>query len=507
MKIYWKSAVKKEIDFCHQPDFCIYIVHNPVSLFLIFHLRSMKKSSYLHRFPLVLRQRRGFTLIITISLLVLLTLVAIGLLSLSSVTLRGSSQGNAMSVARSNARFALMMAIAELQKSLGPDRAITATSEILSPNPAKPNLMGAWESWDSNPNTPLNYSTEKTSRFRRWMVSDADPMATTARNYATNGAANNSIALVDSGTLGAAATDADKARAGLVPITLNGNREGSYAWHVSDESVKARINSYRDLAQNDTLAKRRSLLAGFRPEPRLIKARDGSNLNFLPSDQNAAGLVAARAAEGKLVDLNQADLLGNSRQAGKFRNVVTPYSMGLLADVRNGGLKQDLTSMFELAAMPSEYNSRRLYESTHRISGVSDPFWSTLQSYYTVYRDITSADASPTYYRQPQESIDPGSMLMPRRFYPAPVIAKVEILFSYVTRDAHSNWIATLRNSDPELTRMGHLLYTPLVTLHNPYNINIQFDEMQVIIRNVPVAFNFYVNNRPQNNQLVAIND
>lgn len=453
------------------------------------------------------RNRRGFTLIITISLLVLLTLVAVGLLSLSSVTLRTSSQGNAMSIARSNARLALMVAMGELQKTMGPDRAISATSEILSVNPAKPNLMGVWESWDANPNSTLNYATEKTSRFRGWMVSDANAMATRSREYANVGQPTNPVTLVGNGSLGQGAMLSDGVRAGLVPITHNGRREGNYAWHVADESVKARINSYRDPAQNETLAKRRALLTAHRPDTRILKSRDGSTLNFLPSDQNAAGLVDARAVEGKLVNLNQADLLGQSRQIGKFRNVVTPYSMGLLTDVRNGGLKQDLTSLFEMATMPAEYNGRRLYQSTHNITGVSDPFWSTLQSYYTVYRDITSADAAPSYYRPPQESIAPGSLTVPRRFFPAPVIAKVEVLFSYVTRDSHANWVGTLRNSDAQLTRMGHLLYTPLVTLHNPYNINIQFDEMRVVIRNVPIAFNFYVNNRPQCNRLVSIND
>lgn len=468
----------------------------------------MKKPSSFRKFRKGLPESRGFTLIITISLLVLLTLVAIGILSLSTVTLRTSAQGNAMSLARSNAKLALMMAIADLQKTMGPDKAISATSEILGVTPAKPNLMGAWESWDANPSSAgLNYTSEKTTRFRKWLVSDADPMATTTRNYATAGAVNNPIILVGDGSLGAGATDADRVRAGLVPIQRNGVSEGRFAWHVADESVKARINSYRDPAQNTSLAQRRALLVGHRPEPRLATARDGSSLDFLPSDQNAASLTTARAAEGKLVNLNQVDLLTGNRLTGKFRNVVTPYSMGLLTDVRNGGLKQDLTSLFEMAAMPTEYNGRRLYQSTHNITGVSDPFWSALQSYYTVYRDVTSPESAPTYYRPPLEAVSPGTLTAPRRFYPAPVIAKVEILFGYVTRDSHANWVGTLSNSDPQLTRMGHLLYTPLVTLHNPYNINIQFDEMQIVIRNVPVAFNFYVNNRPQCNRLVSIND
>lgn len=95
----------------------------------------------------------------------------------------------------------------------------------------------------------------------------------------------------------------------------------------------------------------------------------------------------------------------------------------------------------------------------------------------------------------------------PARYYPGPVIQKVEALFSYVTRNAHSNWIGTLAGVDPNMKYMGHLVYTPLITLHNPYNINLSFDNLEVTIRNMPVAFNFYVNGSPQNAQLVPLTE
>jgi hypothetical protein len=453
-------------------------------------------------------RKPGFALIVTLSLMILLTVIAVGLLTLSSISLRSSSQGLAQAEAQANARLALLLALGDLQKSLGPDRAVTATSEILATPAAavaKPNITGVWESWwDFNPNSspaPV-YRTEKTNRFRRWLVSSADMAEAESRDFATTAWTGKTIELVGSGSLGtsatASATAAAKVTAGLVPVSKNGRVQGSYAWHVADESVKARINLYRDPAQNTTLAQKRALLAGHRPDPSVIKGPDGSLLSCLPTDMIAADFATATANAGKIISLGQAELLDNAKDKIKpLRNDITPYSLGVLADVRGGGLKQDLSSMFEMGSatsntLPADFTSKKLYQSTHGITGVSDPNWSALAGYYNSFLSVTSPETKPTYATK---SSSTNTQLVPTGYNPMPVVAKVEMIYSLVARPCTEVfWYTHDSGNNGALDLYDYflcLILTPVVTLHNPYNVHIQFHSMKVSFKNIPVAFRF----------------
>ncbi len=447
--------------------------------------------------------------------MILLTLVAIGMLTLSTVTLRATGQGEAMTAARSNARLGLMLAIGDLQKSLGPDKAITATSEILTTYPAKANTTGVWESWDFNPLSAPGYSTEKTARFRRWLVSSADPAAPESLDFGISPWTGETIELVGDASLGGNAADGAKAVAGKVPVSRDGKVHGAFAWHVADESVKARINLYRDPRQNATLAQKGALLAGQRPDPSVMKGADGGFMDFLATDVATSAadtalknFTKAKETTGKILDLDQVELHGNARGRIKpFRNHVTPYSLGLLTDVRKGGLKQDLSSVFEMnTALPSEFTSRKLYQSTHGITGVSDPYWSALSGYYNSFRSITSRETSPTFNTKPVQDIAFTNLAPSTTYSPGPVIAKIEMLFNFVARESHGMWTSPLKSQSSENLYMGHLVLTPVITLHNPYNINLSFDQLDVAFQNLPVAFRFYVNGAAQNTQFVSLN-
>ena len=88
----------------------------------------------------------------------LLVMVALGMLSLSTVEVRSSQNTKAMAEAQANARMALMIAIGELQKQMGPDQRISANADILSVNDsgtdvsvANPHWVGVWDSWVAGP--------------------------------------------------------------------------------------------------------------------------------------------------------------------------------------------------------------------------------------------------------------------------------------------------------------------------------------------------------------------
>ena len=184
---------------------------------------------------------------------------------------------------------------------------------------------------------------------------------------------------------------------------------------------------------------------------------------------------------GKVIDLDQAELLDQAKGKIKpFRNDITPYSLGVMADVRGGGLKQDLSSMFEMGTatantLPSEFANKKLYESTLGITGVSDPYWSALAGYYNSFRSLTTPDTNPTFaVKQGATSIDP----VPATYNPAPVIAKVDTIFSLVSRPLTDvGWI-----DKSKYDYFVDMIFTPVVTLHNPYNVNLSFHKMEVSV-------------------------
>ncbi|RYD40615.1 MAG: hypothetical protein EOP85_13970, partial [Verrucomicrobiaceae bacterium] len=266
----------------------------------------------------------GFALIVTLSLMVLLLVIAVGLLSLGSISLRRTSSDLAASVARGNARLALMMALGDLQKNLGDDRRISADASIFD-GAANPNALGVWKSW--SPKLALEptgasprYASEKDSRFVGWLTSGGDPDEKAMVGWAKTGTTENPVKLFGEMTDGFV-LDGSKVE---VPGGRTGIR-GSFAWAVVQDATKAKINvgGPEDTKKRDI---NDELQAQARPD---LTVSDGLKQPVDGWDKRANRVVSMRQAELD-PDLRKSD--EKVAERGDF----TANGFGLLTDVVNG---------------------------------------------------------------------------------------------------------------------------------------------------------------------------
>jgi len=474
---------------------------------------------------------RGFALVVTLSLMILLVIIAMGLLSLSAISLRSSSQGMAQAEAQANARMALMLAIAELQKHGGSDMRITAPADIL--DSYNPPLLGVWRSWEGTnqieepsnilrgrptaPSYSLKLQKENgelvgTSggRFVSWLVSTANQasQADDANRLVSKVPVvgdmpdNSSIVLVGENSLAAG----DDRQVHVIPSKVG--RQGGLAWWVSGENQKARL-----------------------PKP------------FKPKNDNAAGwselvrshgvvdpevfglesLLADASPAEKTYTLATADLFakdGASPTPKQSFHDLSTNSIGLLTNVATGGWRKDLSLLTEkwdeqpttglefFQISPTEHlpytrpandtdfrpaKSMLYHWSDYRILAGNREFWmergpiaswAKIKTYATLYKDMTASTTTAPNINT-RSWTDNGHSDVPRT-NPAvmrigheifhnirimPQMARIQFIVSHY---------ATTAGAAPGKYRPA-VLYTPVVTLWNPYNTRLSFNGTLII--------------------------
>ena len=258
---------------------------------------------------------RGFALVATLSLMILLTVIAVGLLSLSSVSIRSSSRGSAQQQAQANARLALMLALGELQRELGPDQRVSASggqqlkeSDMSGGN----HWTGVYDSWSAG-------SEERPAPiFRRWLISGDESVVTNPAIPQNSAPASQKVSLV------AADTDHNAVEAGLIDLP-----NGGCAWWVGDQNMKAKLGGAVKPATERELA-----------SARMQSAPRAAHEVFLGSTVTAADSVLDR-----LITVKSADLI--AKPATPVFHDVTTASLGLLTNVRDGGFRKDLNFLLE----------------------------------------------------------------------------------------------------------------------------------------------------------------
>ena len=481
----------------------------------------------------------GFALVVTLALMILITVIAVGLLTLSSISLRGSAQGMAMATARANARLALMLALGELQISAGPDQRVTARADVLDAAIANPNLTGVWQSWEilaTAPPAAADYDrAARDARFLGWLVSGGDPVRTRGIGFASQ-PASSPVTLWGTGSLGAQAPPNSHVAAAKVPLaTARGITRGACAWAVLDEGVKARINTrYADDATNPG-TKTLELGAGERPGAEFIPGLGGLERKYFEKNAPESAVI-----DKGITRLNFA-LAGATLDKDKdVREVlrslthdITTQSIGLFTDTARGGFRQDFQLLTNAKLLPAGYAGKGVYVSRlgmTKATAPSDPRWESLQQFARLYQTqitdtggvpvlqaqapggwaASTAGTNPTLNRTPP----PGVVLLP-------TIAKVQVLFSLIAYDMYKDngWPPapilrplTLQEKFTHLngSTLGngvllyntdynydlHLLYEPIITLHNPYNVALEFSNLNVKFIHVPFAMQVFRTNR-----------
>ena len=452
------------------------------------------------------RFRKGFALVVVLSLMVLLTLLAVGLLSLSSVGLRNSARQTTERMARDNARLAMALALAELQRLAGPDERITAGSGLLDRSPeteradgvARPHLTGVWKSWKQEPLAkPLDYEAHKRSDFLGWLVSAPDRHLTATRDFALTSQDPSAVKLIGTGT---SPEPSDHVRAGTVAVR-SGKQTGNLAWAVFDQGQKAMV------ALPDVPA------AGIADELAAMAAPALPGLAGAVSREWDA-LANAGTKRPLLITRDEFRLTGLSKETRSFHDL-TAASLGLPVDVTSGRFSTDLSLLFDSPSLPAEYSRRFLYSDDTtplapppgRFRGAypmpsPDPSWKLLQSHARGYATVSNPARQPVGRTIADTRPAPGTATATlltdaafNRQQLVPVIARAQFVFSIgfgaspdqargdkaPGQTSAENWICWL-------------VTDPVVTLWNPYNVSLTITEGMIELYRVPMAYQLFRN-------------
>ena len=477
------------------------------------------------------RSHSGFALIATISVMVLLVMIALAMLSLSTISLRSASNDQAVEEARQNARLSLMMGIAQLQSLTGPDTRITANSRLLSTDDDV-SVTGVWRSWEGTnqdntgkptiPDYDLKRQngnpTEEPSnsdgdgRFLGWLGTTTSPTPDIAdlsdfSNTPIDGyipLLNNSSPNDTGGNNTDGSVTEDNDRVFVRPAFIN-NQSGAIAWYTSGDNTKAMINTDRQETPSN--------IVEWQQRIRGNGVADAEHFGLADINTRPAGSTVPSTKSLKLVQ--------NTAEVRKFHDL-TSYSRGLLVNAATGGWKKDLSLMSEqfddlpngdlpvftmepgvedtfdkATSNNNRPNSGLLYPwSRYRTLnnnawGTVPPVcsWTALTDYALQYRDLTTSSSARTAMPIQISGIGSGARFnFQERVRRVPQTARIQWIFSLCS----------------ELQSSGQykagLMVTPIVTLWNPYNVELTVNEYDLRVRRqglAPLSFSFQVGSNP----------
>jgi hypothetical protein len=413
----------------------------------------------------------GFVLVLVLVLLALVTILVVVSSILARVERRASWNSARVELARQNALFALNVAVAQLQREAGPDQRVTARADILSSGTAigQPYWTGVWKTYDASTGG-FQYLDGETGgiagsamgtgttgyNIRQWSTIGSGTGTTPLANcpnmvWLVSGGTNTAIVNPTTGSTASwmshsvvlaknlsftGSTGVVTGTAVTVPLvpvysgtTNTPSAVGKYGYWVSDEGVKARINladpTYgvspsSSFAENQlhfltpqANAAQNGIL-GSANNTDLRNPQYASDLTSKVTTLQSLGLVGAASPPGPVAGMS-------GTAAAYYSPDATTYSRGVLADVRNGGLKVDLSQLFEDPANQFDnfVNAFKLWQPVQpnwfngdaKIWSIVEPAfdegnlmmptefgtrWQSLYNYYALYKNAVVSSSQNT---------------------------------------------------------------------------------------------------------------
>ena len=309
------------------------------------------------------RSSQGFALVLALSLMAFVLLLLLSMSALLRVELVNSSQQQQYLLARQNALVGLYQAVGELQQAAGPDQRVTATGALrANPTAGTEHLVAVWDASDQDNDGVADGS------FIRWLVSSLEPADTSNADFINEVmpitydgsqylATNSDYALlVGSGSVAPNPSEPSRMPAvvaALKPITSGGR----YAWWVGDEGVKARVDALDSYAFDlNTSAEgltdlQRNAFSGQSMQGTDIAAVSGfGDIDLISTPKLALDLSRVSSLpQLELLDFTSAEMSKLELLKSHFHDF-SAYSQGIQTNVREGGLKTDLSLLFEQTA-------------------------------------------------------------------------------------------------------------------------------------------------------------
>ncbi len=432
---------------------------------------------------------KGFALVASLLLLTLIAMLAMGMTGLAAIELRRAAAGDATAQARANARLALMQAIGQLQRTLGPDQRVSASAGMLGETVAQPHWTGVWRSTRDDGSSfferddlaggmrDIRWSEGRSSKDRvmEWLVSGGgDPVDGVVEDLVTLSSGENGVPV----------------RAGRMPVEdSSGKPTGHLAWWTGDLGVRVNLGTHdpRDGPQAEAASTDEEdtwfrIMASQAADPSAIG--EGVEFNGETRRLASAATTALTAAGREWARLHAFDF--------------TVDSFGVIADTARGGLRRDLTAFFANEAdVPSWRGLTGLSSATPLLGEPGDlenpdfrhrrasPNFGLLRDWARLALPFSGREVAarlPEFDDSAAEASDDHALANKQPVKLAGnTRAGLQPILVEATLFTH---LSTLRLPDREPARfqLRHHHY-PRVVLWNPYNVELDFDRAMIMIQ------------------------